>query len=376
MKLIQMVMIPLVITSIITGILSNSNGNLKSMGFKLLAYFILTTIVAISIGTILTLFFKPGNLILESGGFPGMQEHQSQAGAAESPIHNIPQLIANLIPANPLEAILSGEMLAIVIFTVLIGIAVSQLELTMARPIARFIEAIQKVCMVVVGWAMNIVPFAVFGLMAALLSRIGFEIFIGLGYYMLVVLLGLFLMLLVYMAVVLAVGKRNPFQFFRSIKDAQLLAFSTASSAAVMPLSMKIADEELHVSSNVSDFIIPVGATINMDGTAIFQCITTLFMAQAYGIELSIANILLLTVTVVAASVGTPAIPGGGVLILSSVLGSAGIPVDGLLVIIGIDRILGMFRTAVNVTGDLTATVVFNRYFGQGSEHSPKATSQ
>ncbi len=127
---------------------------------------------------------------------------------------------------------------------------------------------------------------------------------------------------------------------------------------------MKTADEELGVSSNISDFVIPIGATINMDGTALGQCVTTLFMAQAYGIELSLINLILITATVVAASIGTPAIPGGGVIILASVLQSAGIPIDGLIIIIGIDRILGMFRTAVNVTGDLTASVIFNKFYG------------
>ena len=146
------------------------------------------------------------------------------------------------------------------------------------------------------------------------------------------------------------------------------MAFPTASSAAVMPLSMKTADEKLGVSTNISDFVIPVGATINMDGTALFQCATSLFMAQAYGIELSMVNLVLITVTVVAASIGTPAIPGGGVIILASVLQSVGIPIDGLIVIIGIDRILGMFRTAVNVTGDLTACIIFNKYYGLGTK--------
>lgn len=213
--------------------------------------------------------------------------------------------------------------------------------------------------------AMMLVPYAVFGLMGALLSRTSIEVFLGLGYYMGVVLLGLILLLIFYLVLVLAVTKRNPFKFLKAIRDPQLLAFSTASSAAVMPLSMKTADEKLGVSSNISDFVIPVGATINMDGTALFQCVTTLFMAQAYGVELSIMSLLLIIFTVVAASIGTPAIPGGGVIILTTVLQSAGIPIDGLIIIIGIDRILGMFRTAVNVTGDLTACIVFDKFYGK-----------
>jgi Na+/H+-dicarboxylate symporter len=203
--------------------------------------------------------------------------------------------------------------------------------------------------------------------MAALLSRTSIEVFLGLGYYMGGVLLGLVLLLTFYLVLVFVIAKKNPFKFLKAIKEPQLLAFSTASSAAVMPLSMKTADEKLGVSSNISDFVIPVGATINMDGTALFQCATTLFMAQAYGIELSILSILLIIFTVVAASIGTPAIPGGGVIILTTVLENAGIPIEGLIIIIGIDRILGMFRTAVNVTGDLTACVIFNKFYGSNS---------
>ncbi|MCO4813513.1 MAG: dicarboxylate/amino acid:cation symporter [Flavobacteriales bacterium] len=364
MRLVQMIMIPLIFTSIITGIVSNTSENLKTFGFRLLLYFIFTTAIAIIIGLVVTLIFKPGQYIYKLGGFPSNDESQLIPNEQTNLIENIPNAISNLIPNNPLEAIITGEMLGVVIFTIIIGVAITQLNEGTARPIIRFSEAIQKICMIIVSWAMMLVPYAVFGLIAALLSRTGIEIFIGLGYYMAVVILGLMVLMVFYLILVSAVTKKNPFTFLKAIKEPQLLAFSTASSAAVMPLSMKTADEKLGISSNISDFIIPVGATINMDGTALFQCATTLFMAQAYGIELTILNLLLITFTVVAASIGTPAIPGGGVIILASVLQSAGIPVDGLIVVIGIDRILGMFRTSVNVTGDLAACLIFNKYFG------------
>ncbi len=364
MRLVQMIMIPLIFTSIITGIVSNTSENLKTFGFRLLLYFIFTTAIAIIIGLVVTLIFKPGQYIYKLGGFPSNDESQLIPNEQTNLIENIPNAISNLIPNNPLEAIITGEMLGVVIFTIIIGVAITQLNEGTARPIIRFSEAIQKICMIIVSWAMMLVPYAVFGLIAALLSRTGIEIFIGLGYYMAVVILGLMVLMVFYLILVSAVTKKNPFTFLKAIKEPQLLAFSTASSAAVMPLSMKTADEKLGISSNISDFIIPVGATINMDGTALFQCATTLFMAQAYGIELTILNLLLITFTVVAASIGTPAIPGGGVIILASVLQSAGIPVDGLIVVIGIDRILGMFRTSVNVTGDLAACLIFNKFFG------------
>lgn len=364
MKLVQMIMIPLIFTSIISGIVSNSSDKLKTIGVRLFLYFVLTTAVAIVIGVIVTMIFKPGIYIFRHGGLPNSGEFEPSANDSNGMLDNIPGAISNLIPDNPLETILSGEMLGVVIFTIIIGVAITQLNPETSRPIIRFSEAIQKICMIIVSWAMLLVPYAVFGLMAALLSRTGLEVFVGIGYYIGVVIIGLMALMLFYLLLVSTLARKNPVEFLKAIKEPQLLAFSTASSAAVMPLSMKTADEKLGVSSNISDFVIPVGATINMDGTALFQCATTVFMAQAYGIDLSLINLLLITTTVVAASIGTPAIPGGGVIILASVLQSAGIPVDGLIVIIGIDRILGMFRTAVNVTGDLTACLVFNRFYG------------
>jgi len=373
MRLVQMIMIPLIFASIISGIVGNTSENLKTFGLRLLLYFVFTTAVSIIIGLAVTLIMKPGEYIFKLGGFPNSSEGQSIATEAPDLMENIPNAISNLIPNNPLESILNGEMLGVVIFTIIIGVAITQLNRTTAKPIIRFTEAIQKICMIVVSWAMILVPYAVFGLMAALLSRTGIDIFLGLGYYMAVVIVGLILLLIFYLLLNLLIVKKNPLKFLQAIREPQLLAFSTASSAAVMPLSMKTADEKLGVSSNVSDFVIPIGATINMDGTALFQCVTTIFMAQAYGIELSIINLVLITFTVVAASIGTPAIPGGGVIILASVLQSAGIPIDGLIVIIGIDRILGMFRTAVNVTGDLTACMIFNKFYGdkENKEHLP-----
>lgn len=365
MRLVQMVMIPLIFASIISGIIGNTSDNLKTFGVRLLLYFIFTTVVAISIGLFVTLLMKPGQYVFKLGGFPDSSQKLMDASEQAKLTTNIPEAISKLIPNNPLESILTGEMLGVVIFTIIIGVAITQLKTDTARPIIRFVEAIQKICMIVVSWAMLLVPYAVFGLVAALLSKIGIQIFLGLGYYMLVVILGLALLMFFYLILVFLVTKNNPFTFFKKIREPQLLAFSTASSAAVMPVSMKTADEKLNVSSNISDFVIPIGATINMDGTALFQCVTTLFMAQAYGVELSMINLLLITVTVVAASIGTPAIPGGGVIVLASVLQSAGIPIDGLIIVIGIDRILGMFRTAVNVTGDLTASVIFNKFYGK-----------
>lgn len=365
LKLVQMIMIPLIFSSIISGIAGNNQEQLKKMGLGVVVYFVATTAVSITIGTVISLLIRPGDLIHELT--TASSETAITTSAVNGPVigwNEIPNAISDLLPDNPLASMVTGEMLSIVIFTIIIGIAITSLSVSMRKPIMLVLSAIQEICMTVVKWAMRLVPIAVFGLMAQLSSSIGVGSITGIGLYVLVVLLGLAILLVLYMLMVAIIGKVNPFDFLKKIRDVQLLAFSTTSSAAVMPLSLKTAEDKLKVSPSVSNFIIPIGATVNMDGTAIFQCITTLFIAQAYGLEMTILNIVVVMITIVAASIGTPAIPGGGVVILASVLQGAGIPTEGIVIIIGVERILGMFRTAINVTGDLTACVVFNRWQG------------
>ncbi|MBO6534289.1 dicarboxylate/amino acid:cation symporter [Muricauda oceani] len=367
LKLVQMIMIPLIVASIITGIASNDKENLKKLGGGVLLYFISTTIISVTIGTLLAALFRPGKYLHQQAE---MDHANALADTAESSelsfgINDIPNAITDLLPENPLASMVSGEMLSIVIFTIIIGVAVLSLPNDLLKPVKLLLSAVQEICMTVVKWAMLLVPVAVFGLMAQLTSSVGLSSLSGLGFYVLVVLLGLFMLIVIYLLLVSTLGRTNPLKFLRKITDVQLLAFSTTSSAAVMPLSLKTAEEELKVDSSISNFIIPIGATVNMDGTALYQTITTLFIAQAYGLEMDLLNIIVVVVTIVAASIGTPAIPGGGVVILASVLSGAGIPSEGIIIIIGVERLLGMFRTAVNVTGDLTACMVFNRFYGK-----------
>ncbi len=365
LKLVQMIMIPLIFASIIRGITSNNEEQLKKMGGRVILYFIFTTVISIVIGMVVSYAFKPGKYL---DGFSTVQVEtvdEKTSNAVEKPsfrLGELPEAISGLLPDNPLASMVSGEMLAIVIFAIIVGIAITALTDEMQKPVVTMLSAVQEICMVIVKWAMKMVPYAVFGLMAQVTSRVGLESLTGLGVYTLVVLLGLFILLVFYLIVVSLVGGINPMKFLKQIRDVQLLAFSTTSSAAVMPLSLKTAEEKLKLSPSVSNFIIPVGATINMDGTALFQCVTTIFIAQVYGMDMGLVAIVLVMVTIVAASIGTPSIPGGGVIILASVLQDAGIPVEGLMIIIGIDRLLGMFRTAINVTGDITAAVVFNKW--------------
>jgi len=362
LKLVQMIMIPLIFTSIISGIVSNTAEQLKKLGIRALFYFVFTTIISIFIGVVLVQYFKPGAYIFEKEVFALPETLTTTLQQQKLPFSNIPEAISNLLPENPLASMVTGEMLSIVIFSIIIGIAITQLKRDVINPITSLLHAVQEICMTVVSWAMVLVPYAVFGLITQLISSIGIDSLIGIGFYGFVVVLGLFLILLVYLLLLWFIARVNPFTFLKQIKDVQLLAFSTTSSAAVMPLTMKTANEKLNVSSRISNFIVPIGATINMDGTALFQCVSTIFIAQSYGMDISLINILLIMITIVAASIGTPAIPGGGVVILASVLQSANIPTEGIVIIIGIERIMGMFRAAINVTGDLVACVLFEKW--------------
>lgn len=216
--------------------------------------------------------------------------------------------------------------------------------------------------MTVVKVAMRLAPYAVFGLMTQLSSKIGFEALLGMAVYVGTVLLGLATLLGFYLTLVTVAGGRHPGKFLASAREVMLLAFSTSSSAAVLPMSIKTAEDKLQINPSVSQFVIPLGATINMDGTALYQGIAAIFLAQVFGIDLSMSAMLLIIVTTVGASIGAPATPGVGIVILAMVLKSVGIPVEGIALIVGVDRILDMSRTAINVCGDLTASVVISRW--------------
>src|SRR5690606_19393227 len=281
--------------------IGTSGEQLKQMGLRILLYFIFTTIVSISIGVALVSWLKPGASIFRQGAF---KLSEKEVNLIDHPANgnsfmDIPSAISNLLPENPLASMVSGEMLSIVIFSIIVGIALTQMSKKEENPITSLLYAVQEICMTIVSWAMRLVPYAVFGLIAQLISSIGLDSLSGIGYYVGVVVIGLFLLLLFYLLLLSIFGKTNPFIFLKNIVDVQLLAFSTTSSAAVMPLSIKTANEKLGVSPSISNFIVPIGATINMDGTALFQCVSTIFIAQAYGIEISLVNIGLIMVTIV-----------------------------------------------------------------------------
>jgi len=366
--LIQMIVIPLIFASLILGIASSENmEQLRKLGLRVVIYFLVTTAIAIIIGMGVTIIiqpgkFIPGELLSATVGGGGLTEPpQPMAGPT---LEDLPQAIVRILPQNPLNAMVGGQMLQVVLFAIIFGLALVTLSPKQAEPLLSLLGSLQEVCMTVVKWAMLIAPFAVFGLLAQITTKIGIDVLAGMGVYVGTVLFGLLLLMLLYLIIVSTVAGKSPGKFLSAIREAQLLAFSTSSTAAVMPVSMKIAEEKLGVRPSVSQFVIPLGATINMNGTALYQGAAAVFLAQVFGVDLGIGQMLLIVVTTVGASIGTPSTPGVGIVILATVLSGVGIPPAGIALIIGVDRILDMSRTAINLTGDLVACTVMERWSG------------
>lgn len=373
---IQMIVIPLVVASVIRGLAASENiEQLKQLGVRVTLFFTATTALAAAIGLWIGSVLKPGL------SMPSMQTEVdpaalSDAAASRPSIVELPDTLLGLLPGNPLDAMVQGEMLQIVIFSVIFGIALVSMAPTQSKPMLELLGSLQEICMTIVRWAMRLAPIAVFGLMAQLTTKIGLSALLGMAYYVFTVVLGLFLMLCVYMLLLQLVVGKKPLEFLRGSRDVLLLAFSTSSSATVMPLSIKTAEKEFNVRPSISQFVIPLGATINMNGTALYQSVATMFLAQVYGIELGMGSMALIVAMAVGASIGSPATPGVGIVILSMVLGTVGIPPSGIALIMGVDRILDMSRTAINVTGDLVTCALMEKWVGGSGSAEEKIAQE
>lgn len=367
LAVIKMVVVPLVFTSIICGVAAgNSVEVLKKLGTNVIFYFLFTTTIAVSIGLGLSYLLSPGLLI--DSGLVDLSNHASVGASINEALvdkTNIPKRLAAIIPTNPMGSMASGEMLQIVIFAAFVGAALVVMPKEKANPFLKVNVSVQDVCMTIVNWVLKLAPYAVFGLIAQVMIKMGLSALSGMLYYMMTVVLGLLSVMAVYLTIIKVVGKRSPFAFLKQIRNAQLIAFSTSSSSATMPVTLKVAEEEVKVNPIVSRFVVPLGTTINMDGTALYQAIATVFLAQVFHIDLSLGDMLVVLITAIAASVGTPGTPGVGIVVLATILSTVGIPVEGIAIIIGVDRLLDMCRTTVNVTGDLTASVVLERLVGK-----------
>lgn len=364
MALITLIVMPLVFSSIMLAVCANNNGGfVRRAGAIVVVYFVISTAIAVMLGMALSWIINPAQYV---GGSWGdlVQQHNAQSALAAvggDGGNNIPAMIAGLIPANPATMFVTQNMLHIVIAAALAGFAVLSLAAAQRELLTRIADAVQAACMKVVDWAMVIAPFAVFAFLFRLVATMGTAAFETLGAYVATVLLGLACIMLAYMTVVALLARRNPITFLRQCRDALMLAFSSSSSAATMPLSLETAEEKLHVRPAVARLVIPLGTTINMDGTAIYQIIVALFLVKLMGIDLTVAQTALLGITVVGAAIGSPGTPGVGIVILGGVLARLGVPPEGIGLILSVDRFLDMCRTTVNVCGDLTASVVMDR---------------
>ena len=362
LTIIQMIVVPLVFASVLLGIIAGGSlEELKKKGGWLVVYFLGTAAIAVIIGVSVGMIVQPGGNIDTSLIDKDMNATDLDVNATSFSAKDLPKQIVSIIPSNPLKVMLDAQMLQVVVLSFILGFALLSLSSATAKPLIELLRSIQSVSMVIVKMVMHLAPLAVFGLIAKVVITTGVEVLFSLGIYVLTVLGGLLLLMIFLLFIVFVGAGKDPMDFMVAVKEPLLMAFSTDSSAATMPLSIKTAQEKLKVKPSTAQFVIPIGATVNMSGTALYQGLATIFMAQLFGISLPLSTLLALIVTAVGASIGTPATPGVGMIILASVLTSAGIPIVGIPLILGVDRILEMSRATLNVAGDLVACVVLDK---------------
>ncbi len=347
---VKMLIVPLVFSSLIVGVTSIDDiGKMGRIGLKTIIIYAVTTIIAVAIGLGLSWVTNPGL---------GISLHAAETTAAVKAAPSLVDTLVNIIPANPIGALGKGDILQIIVFAIFIGIAIN-LTGKKADPVKNFFNGLAEVMFKLTSIVMEFAPYGVFALIAVVIGQYGIEFLLPLLKVIVTVYVACILHSIVILGGGLAlVGRLNPWKFFKGFLDATLVAFSTSSSSAALPVSLRCTQENLGVSTSISSFVLPLGATINMNGTAIYQGVCAVFIAQAYGIDLSLTNYVTIVMTSILAAVGTAGVPGAGLIMLSLVLSSVGLPIEGIAIIAGIDRILDMARSCINVVGDGMATVL------------------
>jgi Na+/H+-dicarboxylate symporter len=352
LKGIKLLIVPLVFASLVSGMTSMSD--LKKLGRisakTFLTYFV-TTAFAVSIGLTIANLAAPG---------AGLHLHAAETAAAKD-APSIVDTLLDVVPTNPLEAMVQGNILQIIAFAVLLGVSMN-IAGDKAAPVRRFCHSLADIMYTMTSIVIAFAPVGVFALMAKVVAQYGVDTLLPLAKIILLMFAGsLIHILVVYGGGVALVARLNPLRFFRGILDAQLVGFSTSSSSGTLPATIRCTEQNLGVSKPIASFILPLGATINMDGTAIYQGICAVFVAQAYGVDLTAANYATIVLTATLASIGTAGIPGAGLIMLSLILSALGLPMEGLALIAGIDRILDMARTTVNISGDAMTSLIVAR---------------
>ena len=366
LRLLRMAILPLVITSIISAVIQVGSGKgLGRITLSTITYYIGTSLLAIFTGQILVNIFQPGN-----GANIGLEQQPEGIGAVDQ---GFGELLLNIIPENPFHAMAQGDVLPVIFFSLLFGFFVTQLKEGQRTLLGNIFQAAFEAMLKLTSFVIWTAPIGVFGIIAGIVAETGFSAFVPLGKYFLVVLAGLSIHFFITLPLILKyLGKISPIRHYRGMLSALMTAFSTCSTIVTLPLTMKAVTEVSGASKKAAGFVLPIGATINMDGTALYECVATIFIAQVYGFELGLAQQGIIVITAVLASIGAASIPMSGMVMMSIILKAVGLPLEGVAIILAVDRILDMFRTTVNVFSDSVGAVVISRL--EGDLHSETET--
>lgn len=361
-----MIVIPLIISTLSLGVVGL--GDLKTLGriglITILSFLLLTTL-STTLGLVVMNVFQPGAGLDPIVKDKLMDLYKGEAKGAMglgSGGFGV-DLFVKMIPRNPIQAMANGEMLAVIFFALMIGIAMTLIKREKAEPMVRFMESLGHIVVAIIELVMRVAPVGVFCLIFSVMARFGYDLLFQLLKYVVVVVASLAVFQFVaYPLVIRLVAGRNPWEFFRKIRLVMLTAFSTSSSNATLPTTMRVGEQDLGLPREIAGFVLPLGATMNMNGTALFEGATVLFLAQVFGVELSLGAQLVVVLMSVVTAIGTAGIPGGSIPLLMMVLGLVGVPMEAIAIILGVDRILDMCRTVLNVTGDLVTGTIVHRF--------------
>ncbi|WP_016838187.1 dicarboxylate/amino acid:cation symporter [Ureibacillus thermosphaericus] len=364
LRLIKFIIVPLVLASLVIGIAGT--GDIKRigrMGGITFAYYLITTAIAVLIGLILANIFKPGS---------GLNLTISEEAADPKEVPGVIDTLLNIIPTNPIQSMVDANMLQIIFFALFLGVAIALVG-DRAKPVYDFFDGLAEIMYKITHIVMKVAPIGIFGLIAPVVGQYGASVLLPLIKLILVVYVGCILhALIVYSSSVKFLANYSPVKFFKGILPASLVAFSSSSSSATLPITIQNTEENLGVSKKVSSFVLPLGATINMDGTALYQGVCVLFIVQFLGVDLSFTQQLIIVLTATLASIGTAGVPGAGLIMLTMVITAVGLPLESLALVAGVERILDMIRTSINVTGDASAAVVVQAFEDKQGATSPE----
>ena len=369
-KLIVMIVVPLVFASLIVG--TASLGDIKKLGrigAKTLMFFLVTTVIAIAVGLILGNTFKPGSGLPEETKQQLLSAHEGKVTLSEDKLEEAPSItetLVNIIPDNPVKSLSESIMLQIIFFAIFLGITLTLIPKEKAKPVIDFFDGVNDAMIKMVLVIMKIAPLGVFALIAAIVGKFGKDMIVTLAAFVGLTIAGFFIhSLLVFPPTLRFLAKFPVFKFFKGIQEAQLIAFSSTSSGATLPVNIECCTKNLGAPNDIASFVLPLGATINMNGTSLYQATAALFIAQVYGIDLTLGQQLTIVLTATLGAIGTAGVPSAGTIMLALVLKAINLPLEGIALVLGVDRVIDMFRTTLNITGDAACTIYVSSSEGE-----------